>query len=35
MKILLVDDEAQVLAAWRELLQEAGGCEVRTASSGP
>jgi formylglycine-generating enzyme required for sulfatase activity/CheY-like chemotaxis protein len=35
MKILLVDDEAAVLAAWRELLAAAGGCEVRTASSGP
>ncbi len=35
MKILLVDDEAAVLAAWRELLESAGGCEVRVASSGP
>ena len=34
MKILLVDDEAQVLAAWKELLESAGRCEVRTASSG-
>lgn len=34
MKILLVDDEAQVLAALRELLESAGSCEVRTASTG-
>ncbi len=34
MKILLVDDEAQVLSAWRELLEAAGPCEVRTASTG-
>lgn len=34
MKILLVDDEPQVLAAWRELLESAGGCEVRTATLG-
>ncbi len=34
MKILLVDDEAHVLEAWRELLQAQGGCEVRTASNG-
>jgi formylglycine-generating enzyme required for sulfatase activity len=34
MKILLVDDETQVLAAWREVLESAGRCEVRTASTG-
>ena len=34
MKILLVDDEPHVLAAWRELLESAGGCEVRTAAMG-
>lgn len=34
MKILLVDDEAQVLDAWRQLLTAQGGCEVRTASNG-
>jgi len=34
MKILLVDDEAGVLDAWRELLEEVGGCEVRVASNG-
>lgn len=34
MKILLVDDEAHVLEAWRELLQASGPCEVRTASTG-
>lgn len=34
MKILLVDDEAQVLDAWRALLEARGGCEVRTASVG-
>ena len=34
MKILIVDDEAQVLDAMREILQGSGGCEVRTASSG-
>jgi formylglycine-generating enzyme required for sulfatase activity/CheY-like chemotaxis protein len=34
MKILLVDDETHVLAAWREVLESAGRCEVRTASSG-
>ena len=34
MKILLVDDEPQVLAGWKELLESAGGCEVRTASMG-
>lgn len=33
-KILLVDDEAQVLEAWRALLEAQGGCEVRTASVG-
>lgn len=34
MRILLVDDEADVLAAWSELLQEAGPCEILTASNG-
>lgn len=34
MKILLVDDEAHVLEAWRALLEAQGGCEVRTASMG-
>ncbi|MBU3664551.1 MAG: response regulator [Chthoniobacterales bacterium] len=34
MKILLVDDEPQVLAAWGELLESLGRCEVRTASLG-
>jgi formylglycine-generating enzyme required for sulfatase activity/CheY-like chemotaxis protein len=34
MKILLVDDEAHVLEAWRALLEAAGSCEVRTASTG-
>lgn len=34
MKILLVDDEAHVLEAWRALLQAVGRCEVRTASAG-
>jgi formylglycine-generating enzyme required for sulfatase activity/CheY-like chemotaxis protein len=33
MKILLVDDEAQVLAAWKELLESMDGCEVRTATT--
>lgn len=33
MKILLVDDEAGVLAAWKELLESTGSCEVRTASN--
>lgn len=33
MKILLVDDEAQVLVAWKEILELAGGCEVRTAAT--
>ena len=33
-KILLVDDEAQVLDAWRALLESGGGCEVRTAATG-
>lgn len=35
MKLLLVDDEAQVLAAWAELLAGHEGLEVRTASNGP
>ena len=34
MKILLVDDEIQVLQVWQELLEAAGDCEVRTASNG-
>ncbi|MEX1010043.1 MAG: response regulator, partial [Chthoniobacterales bacterium] len=34
MKILLVDDEAHVLDAWRTLLETEGRCEVRTASAG-
>jgi len=34
MKILLVDDEAGVLDAWRELLGEIEGCEVRVAANG-
>jgi formylglycine-generating enzyme required for sulfatase activity len=34
MKILLVDDEAQVLEAWRVLLEADAGAEVRTASTG-
>lgn len=34
MKILLVDDEEQVLAAWGEILQAAGPCEVHTAVNG-
>ena len=34
MKILLVDDEAHVLEAWRALLEATGPCEVRTASTG-
>lgn len=34
MKILLVDDEAHVLDAWRALLEAAVRCEVRTASTG-
>lgn len=34
MKILLVDDEAHVLEAWRSLLEESVRCEVRTASTG-
>ncbi|MFZ4483096.1 MAG: SUMF1/EgtB/PvdO family nonheme iron enzyme [Chthoniobacterales bacterium] len=34
MKILLVDDEAPVLEAWRELLASAEGCEIRVASNG-
>ena len=33
-KVLLVDDEAQVLDAWRALLESGGGCEVRTAATG-
>ena len=34
MKILLVDDEAQVLEAWRALLEGVGACEVRIAAVG-
>ena len=34
MKILLVDDEVQVLEAWRALLEGDAGAEVRTASTG-
>jgi len=34
MKILLVDDEAQVLEAWRAILEARGECEVRTAIMG-
>jgi formylglycine-generating enzyme required for sulfatase activity len=34
MKILLVDDEAQVLEAWKALLEAAGSCEVRVAAVG-
>jgi CheY-like chemotaxis protein len=34
MKILLVDDEAQVLEAWRALLEAESGGEVRTAATG-
>jgi formylglycine-generating enzyme required for sulfatase activity/CheY-like chemotaxis protein len=34
MKILLVDDEAQVLSAWKELLEASGPGEVQTASLG-
>jgi formylglycine-generating enzyme required for sulfatase activity/CheY-like chemotaxis protein len=34
MKILLVDDEPQVLAAWRELLESSGAAEIRTAAVG-
>lgn len=34
MKILLVDDEEQVLAAWSEILQSTGPCEVHTAVNG-
>ena len=34
VKILLVDDEEQVLAAWSEILQAAGPCEVHTAVNG-
>jgi len=33
-KILLVDDEAHVLEAWRALLEATGACEVRIASVG-
>lgn len=33
MKVLLVDDEEQVLAAWKELLESSGDCEVRTAAT--
>jgi formylglycine-generating enzyme required for sulfatase activity/CheY-like chemotaxis protein len=34
MKILLVDDEVQVLEAWRALLEAEAGVEVRTAATG-
>ena len=34
MKILLVDDEAQVLEAWKTLLEAVGACEVRIAAVG-
>ena len=34
MKILLVDDEAQVLEAWKTLLEGVGACEVRIAAVG-
>jgi CheY-like chemotaxis protein len=34
MKILLVDDDAHVLEAWRALLEAEAGVEVRTASTG-
>lgn len=34
MRVLLVDDEQNVLDALRELLEGMGGCEVRTASNG-
>jgi len=34
MKILLVDDETSVLAAWSELLESSGLGEIRTASTG-
>jgi formylglycine-generating enzyme required for sulfatase activity/CheY-like chemotaxis protein len=34
MKILLVDDEAHVLEAWKALLEAAGSCEVRIAAVG-
>ena len=34
MKILLVDDEAQVLEAWKSLLEAVGACEVRIAAVG-
>ena len=34
MKILLVDDEAHVLEAWKALLEATGPCEVRTAAVG-
>jgi YesN/AraC family two-component response regulator len=34
MKVLLVDDEAQVLEAWRALLEAEAEVEVRTAATG-
>ena len=34
MKVLLVDDEAHVLDAWRALLEASARCEVRTATAG-
>lgn len=34
MKILLVDDEEQVLDAWRDLLEASGAGEVQTAANG-
>lgn len=34
MKVLLVDDEAHVLEAWKALLEAAGPCEVRVAAVG-
>ncbi len=34
MKILLVDDEELVLAAWSEFLRETGPCEISTAVNG-
>ncbi|MEX1044829.1 MAG: SUMF1/EgtB/PvdO family nonheme iron enzyme [Chthoniobacterales bacterium] len=34
MKILLVDDEAPILEAWRELLDASGLGELRTATTG-
>ena len=34
IKVLLVDDEAHVLEAWKALLEASGACEVRIASVG-